>query len=130
MQPAFYDSAPVVAHATPDQRAAFITRTYTHLVGAILLFVALETLWFATPVAGAILQFLSLSKYMWLAVMVGFIGVSYLANRWAQDSTSRGLQYAGLGLYTVLQSFLFLPLIALAVMVGAQGETNILSKAA
>jgi FtsH-binding integral membrane protein len=130
MQPAFYDSAPVVAHATPDQRAAFITRTYVHLVGAILLFVALETLWFITPVASAAIQFLQISKYMWLVVMAAFVGVSYLADRWAQNSTSRGMQYAGLGLYTVLQSLLFLPLIAVALMVGAQGETNILSKAA
>ena len=130
MQPAFYDSSPVVAHATPDQRAAFITRTYLHLVGAILLFVALETLWFITPVPSAAIQFLQLSKYMWLVVVAAFIGVSYLANRWAQNSTSRPMQYAGLGLYTVLQSLLFLPLIALALMYSAQGDENILSKAA
>jgi FtsH-binding integral membrane protein len=129
-QPAFYDAAPVVAQATPDERAAFITRTYLHLVGAIILFVVLESVWFATPVAAAVFQFLSLSKYMWLLIMAGFVGVSYLADRWAQNSTSRPLQYAGLGLYTVLQSFLFLPLIGMALMVGAQGEENILSKAA
>ena len=130
MQPAFYDAAPVVAHATPDQRAAFITRTYLHLAAAIVLFVALETLWFVTPVANAMFQFLQLGRFMWLFVMAAFIGVSYLANRWALSSTSRPLQYAGLGLYTVLQSLLFLPLIALALIYGAQGEENILSKAA
>jgi FtsH-binding integral membrane protein len=130
MQPAFYDTAPVVAQATPDQRAAFITRTYLHLVGAILVFVALEALWFVTPVAAGVFQFLQMSKYMWLVMMAGFVGVSYLANRWALDSTSRPLQYAGLGLYTVLQSVFFLPLIAMAIMLGAQGDENILSKAA
>lgn len=128
--PALFSAAPVVAHATPDQRAAFITRTYTHLVGAILAFVALEALWFATPVAQGVFQLLSLSKYAWLIVMAGFIGVSYVADRWAQSSTSKPLQYAGLGLYTVLQSLLFLPLIAMALMYSAQGETNLLSKAA
>ncbi|HET6335199.1 MAG TPA: Bax inhibitor-1 family protein [Polyangiales bacterium] len=129
-QPAFYDAAPVVAHATPDQRAAFITRTYLHLVGAILMFVALETFWFVTPVAAGMISFLQMSKYMWLIVMAGFVGTSYLADRWAQNSTSVPLQYAGLGLYTVLQSLLFLPLIAMAIMLGAQGDENILSKAA
>lgn len=130
MQPAFYDAAPVVAQATPDQRAAFITRTYLHLVGAIMLFVALETLWFVTPVAQGVFSFLQMSKYMWLVVMAGFVGVSYLADRWAQSSTSKPLQYAGLGLYTVVQSLLFLPLIAMALVLGAQGDENILSKAA
>jgi FtsH-binding integral membrane protein len=129
-QPAFFSAAPVVAHATPDQRAAFIVRTYAHLVGAIIAFVALEALWFATPVAQGVFRLLGTSKYAWLIVMAGFIGVSYLADRWAQSSTSRPLQYAGLGLYTVLQSLLFLPLIAMALMYSAQGETNLLSKAA
>jgi FtsH-binding integral membrane protein len=128
--PALFSASPVVAHASADQRAAFITRTYVHLVGAILAFVALETLWFATPVAQSVIQLLQLSKYAWLIVMAGFIGVSYVADRWAQSSTSKPLQYAGLGLYTVLQSFLFLPLIAMALMYSAQGETNLLSKAA
>jgi FtsH-binding integral membrane protein len=71
-----------------------------------------------------------MSKYVWLLLMAGFIGVSYLADRWAQSSTSRGLQYAGLGLYTLVQSILFLPLIAVALMLGAQSDENILSKAA
>lgn len=126
----FSQAAPVVADATPDQRATFITRTYLHLVGAILLFVALETLWFVTPVASAFFSFLQLGKFMWLIVMAGFIGVSYLANNWAMSGKSRGMQYAGLGLYTVLQSILFLPLIAVALMYGAQSDQGILSKAA
>lgn len=129
-QPAYFSSAPVVAQATPDQRAAFITRTYLHLVGAIVAFVALVALWFATPVANAVFGLLQMSKYAWLFVMAAFVGVSYVADRWAQSSTSKPLQYAGLGLYTVLQSLLFLPLIATAIVMGAQGETNILSKAA
>ena len=41
---------------TPDQRATFITRTYLHLVSAIFLFIALEALWFTTPVANAVFQ--------------------------------------------------------------------------
>jgi FtsH-binding integral membrane protein len=69
------------------------------------------------------------SKYMWLAVLAGFMGVSYLANKWAMSSTSLGMQYAGLGLYTFAESLLFLPLIAMAVMVGAEGEEGVLGKA-
>jgi len=126
----FHDAAPVVAHARPEERAAFITRTYLHLVGAIVLFVVLEGLWFTTPVAPAMIELLQVGKYMWLVLMAAFFGVSYLANRWAQSSTSRGLQYAGLGLYTLFESLLFVPLIALALIVSQQTDQNILSKAA
>lgn len=124
-----YATAPVVAQASAEERASFIVRTYTHLFGAIIAFAVLETLWFMTPVAGWALQALGASKYMWLVVMGGFIGVSYLANNWAMSSTSLGKQYAGLALYTFAESLLFLPLIAIAVAIGASGEEGILGKA-
>jgi len=123
-------TAPVVAQASASDRAAFITKTYGHLLGAIVLFVALEAFWFATPVAGFMLNLLSFGRFAWIAVLGAFIGVSYLANRWAMSDTSQGMQYAGLGLYTVAESILFLPLIAMALILGARGETGILPKAA
>jgi hypothetical protein len=127
---AAYDRAPVVAQATAEERAAFITKTYLHLLGAIVAFTALEVLWFATPLAQTMLSFMMLGRFAWLLVMGGFIGVSYLANNWALSATSLRKQYAGLALYTVAESILFLPLIAMAVVVGAQGEPGILGKAA
>jgi hypothetical protein len=124
-----YGSAPVVARATRQERAAFITRTYLHLLGAIVAFTMLEVLWFATPVAPALIGLMTTGKYAWLVVLGAFMGVSYLAQRWAMSSTSLGMQYAGLGLYTLFQSFLFLPLIAMAWILGAQGEQGLLGKA-
>jgi hypothetical protein len=122
--------ARVVADATPTERAAFITKTYGHLLGAIVAFVALETLWFVTPVAQAMLNLASVGRFAWIAILGAFIGVSYLANHWAMSDTSKGMQYAGLGLYTVAESILFVPLIAMALILGAQGETGLLPKAA
>jgi FtsH-binding integral membrane protein len=101
-----------------------------HLFGAIVAFAVLETLWFASPVAGWVLSFVAVNRFAWLLVLGGFIGVSYLANNWAMSSTSLGKQYAGLGLYTLAESLLFLPLIAVAVAIGARGEENLLSQAA
>jgi FtsH-binding integral membrane protein len=124
-----YEAAPVVAHATPQERAAFITRTYAHLFLAIVAFTILEVVWFATPVAGAMIGLLGTSRFAWLFVLGAFVGVSYLANRWAMSSTSQGMQYAGLGLFVAAESILFLPLIAMAWMIGAQGEEGLLSKA-
>jgi FtsH-binding integral membrane protein len=125
-----FESAPVVAHASMDQRAAFITRTYAHLLLAVLAFTALEVLWFATPVAAAMFNLLAGGRFVWLLVLGAFTGVSYFANKWALTSTSIGMQYAGLGLFVVAESILFLPMIGMALIVGAQTQSGILSQAA
>lgn len=124
-----YAGAPVVAQATAEQRSAFITKTYLHLLGAVLAFTALEILWFATPVAGAMIKLMTAGRLSWILVLGAFIGVSYLADRWALSSTSLGKQYAGLGLFVAAESILFLPLIAMAWILGTQGEPGLLSKA-
>jgi FtsH-binding integral membrane protein len=124
-----YGAAPIVAQATAQQRAGFITRTYLHLLGAIVAFTVLEIVWFATPVAPAMISLMTTGKYSWLVVLGAFIGVSYLADRWAMSSTSIGKQYAGLLLFTAAESLLFLPLVAMAWIVGAQREEGLLGKA-
>ena len=123
-QPALSGQVPVVAVASPEARAAFITKTYAHLFGAIALFTLLEVFWFQTPVPGWVFAALSRGRFAWLLFMAAFVGVSYLADRWASSPTSKSIQYAGLGLYTLFEWLLFLPLIALALMatVGADGS--------
>ena len=111
---AYGAGAPVVAQATAEERAAFITRTYLHLLLAVVAFTVLEVVWFSTPVAGAMIGLLTTGKFAWLLVLGAFIGVSYFANKWALSSTSLGMQYAGLGLFVVAESLLFMPLIAMA----------------
>jgi FtsH-binding integral membrane protein len=122
-------SAPIVADASADARAAFITKTYLHLLGAIAVFAALEMLWFATPVAGLMLNLVSRGRFAWLLFIGAFVGVSYVADQWALSSTSRPKQYAGLGLYALFESILFVPLIAMAIIVGAEGNASILPRA-
>ncbi len=46
-----------------------------------------------------------------LVLLAFFIGGGYLAQWWAMNSTSRGMQYAGLGLYVVIEAVIFLPLL-------------------
>jgi FtsH-binding integral membrane protein len=121
--------APVVAHATADERAAFITRTYVWLFAAILSFTALEMFWFATPMAGVMIKILTASRFAWIAFIAAFVGVSYFADKWAQTTTSKAAQVAGLGLYTLFESILFLPMIALALVAGGAGDTPILPRA-
>ncbi len=127
-----WGSAPVVSSATPAQRAAFLTKTYLHLLGAIAAFAVLEVFWFSTPLAGTMLSMLvDGGRFAWLIFMAGFVGVSMLANKWALSSASPAKQYAGLGLYTVFESIVFVPILAIAIAAGAgpDGDASLLPKA-
>lgn len=101
------------AEASVDARASFIMKTYLHLVGAIFAFVAIETALFMAGIAERIVPYMY-NRISWLVVLGAFIGVSWIADRWARNATSKPMQYAGLGLYVVAEAVIFLPLIAIA----------------
>ena len=103
------------ANALPEERAAFIRRTYLHLAGAIALFVVLETYLVMSGAAGMLAETMIGTKYSWLIVLAAFMGVSWLANWWANSSTSKPLQYLGLILFTVAETIIFAPLLFFAV---------------
>jgi hypothetical protein len=102
------------ADAALDARLAFIRRTYTHVFGAILAFVGLEAFLLRTPIAGSMLDLLGKSAYSWLIVLVLFMVVANVANKWARSDVSQNMQYAGLALYVVAEAFIFLPLLFIA----------------
>jgi hypothetical protein len=103
----------LASQATESARAGFIRRTYGHLAGAILAFVAIEAALLQLPGIGQVVGAMT-TGYMWLVVLVAFMGVGTLANYWAQSDTSRELQYAGLALYTIAEAVIFLPLLYIA----------------
>lgn len=102
-----------VSEALPIERAQFIRRTYLHLASAILAFVGLEAVLLNTPGVDRFVS-LMLGGRGWLITLGLFIGVSYLADRWARSEASRGMQYLGLGLYVAVESIVFLPLLYMA----------------
>lgn len=105
----------VAAEASPDLRAAFIRRTYQHLALAILAFMALEFVIFKTGMAAAIAGVMLGGSYSWLIVLGAFMAVSWVAEKWAHSTTSRGAQYLGLGIYVVAEAIIFVPLLFIAV---------------
>ena len=107
-------SGKIVAKAAETERANFIKRTYLHLGGAILVFAVLETLLIQSGIAANFVAMLSGSKWYWLIVLAVFMGVSMLADHWAHSNISREKQYLGLGLYTVAEAVIFMPLIYMA----------------
>lgn len=109
-------SISTVADVGVDERAAFIMKTYLHLVGAIFAFVALEAVLFVSGVAERLVPLMLGGRGAWAIVLGAFIGVSWIADRWARNTTSLGMQYLGLGLYVLAEAVVFLPLIAIALV--------------
>ncbi|MCL2711083.1 MAG: Bax inhibitor-1 family protein [Planctomycetaceae bacterium] len=118
--------------AAADERAGFIMKTYLYVFGAIAAFIAIETALFTAvggpekmwAIVGPILATIPLG---WLGVLVSFMVVAWIAEKWAMSNTRSAVQHAGLALYIVALSILFLPLLCFAQMKG--GPNTILSAA-
>lgn len=101
-----------VAQAPVEARAQFITRTYLHLLGAIVGFVLLEFAFFATGLAGPILSVVG--SVPWLLVLGAFMVSGWLASRLAHNVTNPAMQYVGLALMVVAYAVIFVMPLAIA----------------
>jgi hypothetical protein len=117
----------MVSESPESARAEFIRQTYFHLAGAIALFAIIEGLFLDMGWGVAALQLLGTGRYSWLIVLGAFMGVSSLSDRWATNGTSRGMQYAGLALYTVAEAVIFLPMITVAMLM--TGDASLILQA-
>ncbi len=117
-----------VAEALPAQRAQIIRKTYLLLAAAILAFIGVEAFLFASGAAGLIANVIfSGGSIGWLAVLALFMGVSFLANRWATSETSKLTQFLGLGIFIVAEAVIFVPLIMISTYYA--GDASVLMKA-
>ena len=110
------------ADALPEERASFIRRTYLHLAGAVLVFILLEGYLLTTEAALRLTQTMLGTQYSWLIVLGIFMGVSMLANWWANSQTSKPLQYMGLAIFVVAEAIIFLPLLFIAANYGGRWD--------
>ncbi|QDU22499.1 Bax inhibitor-1/YccA family protein [Urbifossiella limnaea] len=108
-----------VASRPVSERAAFIKRTYLHLGGAVLAFVAIEAALISSGVALEIVQTVFVGRVAWIGLMVLFIGGGYVAQYMARSGQSVGVQYAGLSLYVLLEVLIFLPILTITQLVPA-----------
>jgi FtsH-binding integral membrane protein len=104
----------LASNAEADERAGFIRKTYLHLGGAVLGFIAIEAILLRLPIGADLVNLMMAQRFSWLIVMLAFFGVSVLSERWARSTTSLATQYAGLALYVVAQSIIFLPILLIA----------------
>ncbi|WP_394749264.1 Bax inhibitor-1/YccA family protein [Spongiimicrobium salis] len=119
----------MVSQLANEDRVAFYKKTYTHLAGAVLLFILVETIFFQIP---AVVNFaLSLiGGYSWLLLLGGFMLVTNYAENLALKSHDTTKHYIGLLLYVIAEAFIFIPLIFIAMTVSENGTFNILNQAA
>ena len=118
---------------TLDDRVAFIRKTYAHLAGAIGFFVLCSWALWTSGAGNAMASALFGGSSMgWIVFMLVFMAAGYGAQAMARNSYSRGVQYAGLGLYALLEALIFAPFLALIESLGATqpGYQNILAPAA
>lgn len=101
-----------------SDRVRFIRMTYLHLMGAILVFAGLlyllmTNIWLITHVSAPLVTFALGGRFNWAVVLGVFMVVSWVADYWASHTTSKGMQYVGLGLYTVAEALIFVPLLVI-----------------
>ncbi|HAR66539.1 MAG TPA: permease [Lentisphaeria bacterium] len=101
-----------VSALSEDARAAFITRTYVHLFGAIGAFTLIEVGLFSSGLARPIAQ--AMVSIPWLAILGAFMVVSWFASRLAHSAESVLAQYAALGGFVLAQALIFVPMLFIA----------------
>ena len=109
--------APVSALST-EARSSFIWKCYAHVVGALFALVAIEFYLFSSgaayPIANTMLQ-------SPMAVLIGFIALSWGAGHVAHRLESTTAQYAAFATYVVLWAIMFVPLLAMALSMDPSG---------
>lgn len=109
-------SVPAAEVAVSD-RVAFLRKTYLHLAGAVSLFIMLELIIFNAFGDTINTKVLPLFFGNWISSLVIFglfIGGSMLATSWANNAPTLGKQYLGLGLYVLVWTVVFIPVLAIA----------------
>ena len=108
-----FDNLNVHFANTDAERATFIKKTYLHLLGAILAFLVVEYFMLSSVLVQDMWISILSASYGWLSVLGLVMVGAWMANNFAFNS-NRNIQYAGLGLYVVIEAIIFTPLLMIA----------------
>jgi uncharacterized protein len=121
------------AYAPESERAGFIRRAYLHLAGSVAALVGIEAVLLKAVESPAGQQFLRdwfTNPVSLLVMLAFFIGTGFFARYMARGDMPVGIKYLGLGLYTVLQAVILLPILYVATNNPRFGDTQIVNQAA
>lgn len=94
-------------------RGEFITKTYSHVLMAMLAFVGIEYYFFTSGLAPKIAG--AMQSVPWLVILGAFMILSYAASHVASRVTSSpALQYAALGAFVLMWAVMFVPMLYMA----------------
>jgi len=104
-----------VATIGVNERVAFLRRTYGHLAGAILAFVAVSAVLQTSGFALGFARWMMAGSSLNLIIVFGlFIASGFITDRLARSETSSGIQYVGLGLGVVAFGIFLSPMLLVA----------------
>ena len=112
MQEQTMSSYTPVSEISTEARASFISKTYSHVAMAILLFTAIEIYLFSSGLAIPMAEWM-LSK-SWLLVLGGYMLVGWAASHVAHKVESRPLQYLAMVAFVAAEAVLFVPMLVIA----------------
>ena len=124
--PYAYQPSRMETVALSSERSVFLTKTYVYLFLAMCGFVACEAFMFMTAPGQQILG--SILALPWWALMLGIVGVSFVASWVAQSATSMVAQVGALVAFVIMEAVIFAPLLVYAMM--AAGDTSLITSAA
>ncbi|RLA32877.1 MAG: permease [Gammaproteobacteria bacterium] len=112
-----------VSELTASDRSTFIWKCYAHVVGAIVVFAAIEVYLFQSGIAAAIAAPMMNN---WLMVIGAFMLASWGATHVAHRIESKNMQYAAFAFFVFVEALIFAPMLYVAYMM----EPGIIDSAA
>jgi FtsH-binding integral membrane protein len=117
------DLRPVV-ELDENTRGEFIIRVYQHLLGAVAVFLGVETLFFTTGIAEGLYNFVAGGGGgRWLLILGLFMVGQWMVGNAAADLLNPQRQYAALFGMAVLEALIFAPFLHLVFTVEGGGTT-------
>ncbi len=102
-----------VSELSASDRSNFIWKCYAHVVGAIVVFAAIEVYLFQSGIAAAIAAPMMNN---WLMVIGAFMLVSWGASHVAHRIESKNAQYAAFAFFVFVEALIFAPMLLMAYM--------------
>ena len=103
-----------VSELSTDARASFISKTYSHVAIAILLFTAIEFYLFNSGLVVPLAEWML--SFNWLLVIGAYMLVGWAATHVAHKVESRPLQYLAMVAFVAAKAVLFAPLLLIAAL--------------
>ena len=121
---------PIPAVQAPEEtRAQFVGNVYKHVAGALAAFIAFETLFFVTGIAGFLEDFFfGGGGARWILMLGGVMVVQAFASNAATDLQNPSRQYLGLFGSAFAQALIFAPYLSYAFS-RENGESTVLQAA-